>query len=109
EIVTAPLAWSRPIWSLFPTGPLGSPHTLVDTSKARRDLGYANVVSPEEALVSLVRHLAGDEARLAAIRVDTAAEDAIMDACAETHRRLSRALGWDGVEESFDHPYDHPR
>jgi nucleoside-diphosphate-sugar epimerase len=109
EIVSAPLPWTRPIWNLFPTGPLGSPHTLVDTTKARQDLGYANVISPTDALGDLVRHLARDTAGLAAVRVDTAAEDAIMDACEETGRRLALSLGWDGVEEAFDHPYDHPR
>jgi nucleoside-diphosphate-sugar epimerase len=108
EIVTAPLAWTRPIWNLLPTGALGSPHTLVDTTKAHRDLGYANVVSPEEALGGLVRHLAGDTAGLQAVRVDTAAEDAVMDACEETRRRLSLELGWDQIDEVFDHPYDHP-
>jgi nucleoside-diphosphate-sugar epimerase len=109
EIVTAPLAWTRPVWNLFPTGPLGSPHTLVDTTKARRDLGYANVISPEDALAALVRHLAADASALAAVAVDTAAEDAVMEACDETYRRLSRSLRWDLVDEAFDHPYDHPR
>ncbi|HEY2301976.1 MAG TPA: hypothetical protein VGH66_08790 [Acidimicrobiales bacterium] len=109
EIVTAPLEWSRPIWNLLPTGPLGSPHTLVDTAKAHRDLGYANVVSPEDALGALVRHLAGDPGALATVPVDAAAEDAVMDACDETGARLARLLSWESIDEEFDHPYDHPR
>jgi nucleoside-diphosphate-sugar epimerase len=108
EIISVPLDWARPVWSMLPTGPLGSPHTLVDTTKARRDLGRTNVVRPEDALDALVRHLVDEPADGRAIEADVAAEDVIIDACQRTGRRLAETLGWGPVDEPFDHPYDHP-
>jgi nucleoside-diphosphate-sugar epimerase len=108
EIVSVPLHWARPVWPMLPTGPLGSPHTLVDATKARLQLGDTNVVRPEDALSALVRHLAGDPADAAAVEADAAAEDVIIEACDETGRRLKAMLAWGPVPEPFDHPYDHP-
>jgi nucleoside-diphosphate-sugar epimerase len=108
EIISVPLDWARPVWSMLPTGPLGSPHTLVDTTKARRDLGCTNVVRPEDALSSLVRRLVDEHPDVAAIEAGLEAEDVIINACNETGRRLADLLGWGPVAEPFDHPYDHP-
>jgi nucleoside-diphosphate-sugar epimerase len=112
EIVSVPLDWARPVWSLLPTGPLGSPHTLVDTTRARRDLGCTTVVRPDDALSDLVRRLVDEQPDAAAIeaalRADFEAEDVIVDACQETGRRLAGLLAWGPAAEPFDHPYDHP-
>ncbi len=108
EVVSVPLDWARPVWKMLPTGPLGSPHTLVDTTRARQDLGGANIVRPEDALAALVRFLVGEGFDRAAMEADTAEEDVIMDAGDRTRRHLAEALGWGPADEPFAHPYDHP-
>jgi nucleoside-diphosphate-sugar epimerase len=62
EFVAMPLELARPSWDLLPTGPLGSRHTLVDTTRARRELGYRDVVRPTEILTAVMQQLAADPA-----------------------------------------------
>ncbi|MCL6650143.1 MAG: hypothetical protein K6U89_17670, partial [Chloroflexi bacterium] len=57
------------------------PHLLLDTTRLRAELGYADVVSPAAALEATVRWLAGrPDAVLAAPPLDYAAIDAAIDA-----------------------------
>jgi nucleoside-diphosphate-sugar epimerase len=110
EIVSAPLALARPVWPLLPTGPLASPHTLVSTAKIVRDLGYADVVEPRDALSQLVRHLAERPDRTDDATGDVGAELTVIAALDRLRTDLSRHFDWDDTEEPVAqwHPYDHP-
>jgi nucleoside-diphosphate-sugar epimerase len=110
EIVAAPLALARPVWHLLPTGPLASPHTLLSNAKAKRDLGYVDVVAPRDALASLVQHLAAHRERTDAAAGDEAAELAVIEALDRLRVDLAQQLDWEDTEEPVAHwhPYDHP-
>jgi nucleoside-diphosphate-sugar epimerase len=111
EIVAAPLLLARPVWHVLPTGPLASPHTLVSTAKAKRELGYTDVVAPPIALSQLVRHLAEQRDRTDSAAGDESAELAVIDALDRTGAELARHLDWDDSDEpvALWHPYDHPK
>jgi nucleoside-diphosphate-sugar epimerase len=111
EVVSAPLALARPIWHLLPTGPLASPHTLVSTAKAKRDLGYRDVVAPSDALSQLVQFLAARRTRTDAAAGDEAAELAVIEALDHARAELAQRFGWEDTDEPVAHwhPYDHPK
>jgi hypothetical protein len=111
EIVAAPLAFARPVWHVLPTGPLAGPHTLFSNAKAKRELGYADVITPHDALSQLVTHLAERRDRTDSAAGDEAAERAVIDALDRTKAELARRLGWDDSDEpvALWHPYDHPK
>jgi nucleoside-diphosphate-sugar epimerase len=111
EMVSAPLSLARPVWHVLPTGPLASPHTLVSTAKAKRELGYADVVAPRDALSQLVHLLAERPDRTDSAAGDEAAERAVIDALDRTGAELARRLEWDDGDEPVAqwHPYDHPK
>jgi hypothetical protein len=110
EIVSAPLELARPIWHLLPTGPLASPHTLVSTAKIKRDLGYADVAAPSDALVELVQYLAEQPERTDAAAGDVDAELSVIAALDQLRTYLARRFDWEDTEEPVAHwhPYDHP-
>ena len=110
EIVAAPLTLARPVWHLLPTGPLASPHTLLSTAKAKRELGYADVVAPREALAELVHYLAAQRERTDAAAGDETAELAVIEALDRLRVDLAQQLDWEDTEEPVAHwhPYDHP-
>lgn len=111
ELVSAPLLLARPVWPYLPTGPLGSRHTLVDTTKARRELGYADVIDPVVALGQLVEYLAAAPERVGDPQDDPAAEMLVMEAIDTLQRDLAVKLQWEVPEEYGPdwHTYDHPR
>jgi nucleoside-diphosphate-sugar epimerase len=111
EIVPVPLALARPVWHLLPTGPLASPHTLVSTAKIRRDLGYADVVAPRDALAELVHHLAERPEHTDDAAGDADAERAVIDAIDGLRDDLVRRLEWEETDEpvALWHPYAHPK
>lgn len=111
EIVGAPMALARSSWDLLPSGPFGTPHSLVRLEAARHDLGYADVVPAAEALRLLVTRLAADPS-MDEVTYDRTTEDALLRASDEMAAGLARTLGWedwddDGYFRSW-HPYDHP-
>ena len=110
EIVSAPMELARPIWHLLPTGLLASPHTLVSTAKIKRDLGYADVIEPRDALSDLVRHLAERPDRTEEAAGDVEAELAVIEALDRVRADLASRLGWEDTDEPVKHwhPYDHP-
>lgn len=110
EIVSAPLSLARPVWPYLPTGPLGSRHTLVDTTKARRDLGYADVVDPVDALRQLVEHLAVSPERTTDERDAPDAEALVIDALDALSAGLSAESAWEEPDDFWPdwHTYDHP-
>ncbi|HEV8298571.1 MAG TPA: NAD-dependent epimerase/dehydratase family protein [Acidimicrobiales bacterium] len=110
EIVSVPLALARPVWNLLPTGPLASPHSLVDITKARRELDYRDVVPARDALRELVEHLTSDPRETESVNRDVAAEHAVIAAFDELDARLTDTLGWEPTEEPNPrwHTYDHP-
>ena len=110
ELVSAPLDLARPVWPLLPLGPLASRHSLVDTTKIRRDLGYADVVDPVDALGELVRHLVAAPERTAAEHDDPDGEAAVIAAMDRAREALTASLDWQPFEEKPDwHPYAHPK
>jgi hypothetical protein len=110
ELVSAPLELARPVWPLLPLGPLATRHSLVDTTKIRRELGYADVVDPVDALGELVRHLAAEPETTPPDNDDPAGEDAVIAAMDRVRDRLTTSLGWEPFEEKPDwHPYAHPK
>ena len=111
EIVSAPLAVAQPVWHLLPTGPLASPHTLVSTAKITRDLGYADVVEPREALSQLVRYLSEERNRTDESAGDVDAELGVIAALDRLRTELARQFDWADTDEPVAHwhPYDHPR
>ena len=110
EIVSAPMELARPLWPLLPTGPLASPHTLVSTAKIKRDLGYADVVDPRDALSELVRYLAEKPDRTHVAAGDVDAELAVIAALDQLRSDLARQFDWEDTDEPVAHwhPYDHP-
>jgi nucleoside-diphosphate-sugar epimerase len=58
EIVSMPHALARPAWPLFPGNKCA--HRLLDTAKIRTELGYADIVSPRDALQETVDWLLMD-------------------------------------------------
>ncbi|HEX7094532.1 MAG TPA: NAD-dependent epimerase/dehydratase family protein [Acidimicrobiales bacterium] len=110
EIVSAPLALARPVWPYLPTGPLGSRHTLVDTTKARRDLGYKDVVDPVAALRELVEYLAASPERTADPRDAPKDEAMVIGALDALTADLAAKLAWEAPEDYWPdwHTYDHP-
>jgi nucleoside-diphosphate-sugar epimerase len=111
EVVPVPLECARPVWPLLPTGPLASRHTLVDTGKARRDFGYADVVRPADALRALVELLVTDPSATATVPADDTEERVVIAAYERFRATLTATLGWEPVDEPIArwHPYDHPK
>jgi nucleoside-diphosphate-sugar epimerase len=107
EFVGLPVELSRCAWDLLPTGPDGSAHTLVDTTRARRELGYADVVAPRAVLAEVMAALADDPGSTAAVDWDPAGEDAALAGRDELLARLR-----DGTTPATAgrrwHPYAHP-
>lgn len=110
EIVSAPLDLARPVWPLLPLGPLATRHSLVDTTKIRRELGYADVVDPVDAIGELVRHLAATPELTAPDHDDPAGEAAVIAAMDRAREELTASLDWVPFEDKPDwHPYAHPK
>lgn len=108
EFVPVPLELAQPWWDLLPTGPAASRHTLVDTGKARRELGYRDVVRPAEVLADVMREL---WERAPSVDLDFAAEDAVLAAHDRMVTELTEQLGRQDVDggPARWHPYAHPR
>jgi len=110
ELVGLPLVMCRASWDLLPTGPAASQHTLVDTSRARRELGYADVVQPADVLGEACQMLWAESGQLTDRPPDFAAED---EAIAGYDRLLAELADADGqLAPTGDprwHPYAHPK
>lgn len=111
EIVGVPLPLARSTWEMLPSGPVGTPHSIVDLHAARRDLGYVDAVAAAEALRSLVHRLA-DDPSMADVTYDRHAEQALLRAVDTMADDLQRELGWEPWDDAAYfrswHPYDHP-
>lgn len=110
DLVGLPVEMCRASWDLLPTGPAASQHTLVDTSRARRDLGYADVVRPADVLAEVCQMLWAESSPLTDRPPDFAAEER---AIAGYDRLLAELTDSDGqVSQTGDprwHPYAHPQ
>jgi nucleoside-diphosphate-sugar epimerase len=110
EIVSAPLELARPVWPYLPLGPLATRHSLIDTSKIRRELGYADVVDPVDALGEMVDHLAASPELLTSTEDDPDGEAAVIATMDRARAELIAALNWQPlVDEPNWHPYAHPK
>jgi nucleoside-diphosphate-sugar epimerase len=108
EYVSVPFECARPVWPLIPLAPHGSHHTMVDTTRAREDLGYKDAVAPVDALADLVGFLAQNPRQLADAPFDPHAEDVVMGAYADLQRRLGEELKWEPISEGFRSDYEQP-
>jgi nucleoside-diphosphate-sugar epimerase len=110
ELVGLPLAMCRASWDLLPTGPAASQHTLVDTSRARQELGYTDVVRPADVLAEVCQRLWAEPGELTDRPPNFAAED---DAIAGYDLLLAELADPDGQQAPAGdprwHPYAHPR
>jgi nucleoside-diphosphate-sugar epimerase len=108
--IPSELAGSALIELLPPGG--GRPHVLLDINKAKRELGYRQVIGAGEAMVEAVEWLAAhpvtrDDYPLYPARFDYAAEDRLIEA-------YTQAVAWvheqapDQAPEA-PHPMPHPK
>jgi hypothetical protein len=113
ELVSVPSSiapWVRAMYS--PTAGSISDQTLLDTAKARYELGVSDVIdvySAVEKLVAWYRAHPVDEANSPAFvdRFDYASEDTLADLWASTSRDLKEAVGQTLPEDV--HPMAHPK
>lgn len=99
DLVGVPSSIGRSAFDDF-VAPGGRPHALVDTGKARRELGYEQVVQPRLALAETVKWLTANPVTTQHYPnyrpwLDYEAEDRILDAYLAAHRRLRSVLGKD--------------
>jgi nucleoside-diphosphate-sugar epimerase len=109
-LVSVPAVLAAPLADLLPTGLSGSPHVLVNTTKIKQRLGYADVVRPAEYIHDVVREIVADPGGLDGITWDAAAEDALLGAL-DALAAQAGATG-DAIESeraaTYAHSYDHP-
>jgi hypothetical protein len=101
---------SSALIELLPPG--GDPHILLDNTKAKRELGYAQVVSAPAAMVEAVDWLTAnpvtsDDYPLYPARFDYDAEDRLIDAYAQAVERV-RGQAPDEAPD-VRHPMPHPK
>jgi hypothetical protein len=92
--------------------PTGRPHITLDNSKAKRDLGYQQVVTAADALVEAVEWLkanpvTAEDYPLYPGRFDYAAEDRLI----ETYAQAVEWVRQHAPDEAPDyrHPMPHPK
>lgn len=112
EIVSVPLAFAHTSEAFLPLGPAATPHTLLDTTKAKTVLGYFDVIKAKDALEEIVHRLAVDPS-MASVAYDKEGERALLADLDAMRDSLLLRQGFDrhNPTASFStwHPYDHPK
>lgn len=107
EIVSVPGTLATTLEDLLPTGAAGSPHVLVNNSKIKALLGYADVVKPDDVIADLAQRLWTEASALDGVEFDVPREDELLTALENLHRRF----GFDADAArtgTYRHSYDHP-
>jgi nucleoside-diphosphate-sugar epimerase len=113
EIVSVPSAVAPWVKAMYvPTSTSLGDHNLLDTAKARQELGYRDVIDVRSAIDELLawfRDNPVDPARSPSFVdcFDYALEDALLESWARVVRRLRAAHGWDLPADV--HPMPHPK
>ena len=110
EIVDIPGPYAYPARELM-LGRTVPHHQLFDTHRIRADLGYADIVSPLEALPRTVRwYRDNPPATDADYEADLAAHYRTEDELAAIGREMGDRLARvERVERAYKHPYPHPK
>jgi len=109
QVVSLPWELARPAWGLFPRG---DAHALVDTTRIRRELGYRDAVTPQEALAESVawytqNPVSDDDAAKYGFYFDYEAEDEVIREYSQAIARIDRDSRIPTTDQGH-HIYAHP-